>query len=143
MISPIEEEMICYGPQEPVKWDRPADDEELKDWLESGYIDEQGNPTLLGKKEIDMCREKIDGTESEEHFQMRMKIYRKQYMIFLDWLDKRWGMGKYATGTGEDLPKDIPFPRKKMDAVRERFERKFEEAKMTKGKGGKRNNASI
>ena len=85
-----------------------------------------------------MCREQIDGTESEEHFQMRMKIYRKQTIVFLDWLDKRWGMGKYATGAREDLPKDIPFPQRKMDAVRERFEREYEEAKMRKGKRGKK-----
>ena len=92
MRSEKELDMECYFPWPPDKWDTPITDSYMIKWYKKeGWLDENGNITQKGKEETNLCPEKMNGTETEEHFQKRLRLYRKKLDFCCDWFARKWG----------------------------------------------------
>ena len=105
MRSEKELDMECYFPQKPIKWTDPITESYMIDWYkQEGWLDEEGNITMKGRNDIDLCPDMMNGTETEEHFQKRMRLYKKQLDFCYKWFDAKYGT--------PDTPGDyrLPFP---------------------------------
>ena len=105
MRSEKELDLECYFPQRPVKWDKPiTEDYMIKFYKDMGWLDENGNITQRGRENAGVCEDEMNGTETEEHYQKRLKLHQKQLDFCYDWFERKWGEN------GHKPHYDLPFP---------------------------------
>ena len=112
MRSNEELDMERYFPLKPLKWDRPiTEGYMIKIYKQHGWLDENGNITKKGEEEINLCPEKMNGTETEEHYQKRLKLYQKQLDFCFKWFDAKYGDYNHPGNF------KLPFPKEEYDKI--------------------------
>lgn len=111
MKDPVLEDMECYYPQKPDKWTKPITGYTIEWYKENGWLDADGNITEKGEREMDLCPDKMNGTETEEHFQKRLRLYKKRVDLCDKWIEDKWGT------PGHSGNRNLPFPRKEYEKI--------------------------
>ena len=92
-------------PFPPHKWEEPITASYIIDWYkDNGWLDKDGKITEKGRKDIDLCDAQMNGTETDEHFQKRLRQYRRRLEFCTRWFREKWGED------GGPIQPDLPFP---------------------------------
>ena len=105
-MNPQEDDMYNC-PSKPEKWTKPLNEDQRKRFILFDWLDEVGNITEKGRLN-GVCQEMLDGTETEDHFQWRMKFWEEKSKLFWEWFDKKWGEN------GKKPQPNLPYPTKEM-----------------------------
>jgi len=112
MRSPKMLDIECHEPGKPIKWTRPRSKNDIEWYKQMGFLDESGNITEKGwnDRRVRLRPEKLTGTETEEHYQLRLKAYDMELKLFNKWFHDKWE-------NGDKSNYDLPYPQAEEDKI--------------------------